>query len=279
MKISCPHCGQHYELEDSAVGSVATCENCWKDFTVGEEPPPPLPETKKPPRPVSNSMPTATRCPYCGGDIASGVKKCRHCGEWIKRAEEVKNPIIFVILALSLGMLGVHNFYSGARNRGFVKLILTLGIPQLLIILGLVIGWIFVSGEMVFSFAPVILSIAWVIAFGVVAVLNIREMINCHAECARYGVDKKRFAVYVLAALTGGIWGFHDFYMERRKRGLVRLILATAGSMIVSVVGLVLSVSLGIYVICSILTGAFHLFMLAWVVWDIFNFPRELNEA
>ena len=279
MKTKCPYCGQHYEMEDSAVGMTATCLTCRKDFTVSvaaAEPPPtePQPVAVKP-----ASEPTAARCPYCAGDIAPEAKKCRHCGEWIKRAEEVKNPIIFVILALSLGMLGVHDFYSGARNRGFVKLILTLGIPQLSIILGLVIGVIFVSGETVFYFAPMILSIALVIAFAVVAVLNIREMINCHAECARHGVDKKRFAVYVLAALTGGIWGLHDFYVERRKRGLMRLILATAGSMIVNVVGLVLSVSLGIYVIGSMLTGAFHLFMLGWVVWDLFNYPKDLNEA
>lgn len=25
-----------------------------------------------------------TKCPYCGGEIEQGVKKCLHCGEWLK---------------------------------------------------------------------------------------------------------------------------------------------------------------------------------------------------
>ena len=27
---------------------------------------------------------TTTTCPYCGGEIAVDVTKCKHCGEWLK---------------------------------------------------------------------------------------------------------------------------------------------------------------------------------------------------
>ena len=34
MKISCPHCGQHYEVDKSALGQQASCDNCNKDFVI-----------------------------------------------------------------------------------------------------------------------------------------------------------------------------------------------------------------------------------------------------
>ena len=45
MKTKCPHCGQHYELDDSSVGMTATCEKCQKDFTVSAAPPEPPPKS------------------------------------------------------------------------------------------------------------------------------------------------------------------------------------------------------------------------------------------
>lgn len=34
MKISCPHCGQHYSVPESYVGSTVTCTKCNNDFVV-----------------------------------------------------------------------------------------------------------------------------------------------------------------------------------------------------------------------------------------------------
>lgn len=100
MKISCPHCGQHYELDDSAIGSVATCERCEKDFTVGEAPPPPNPGDKSPLRSVGDPALPVAHCPYCGGEIAPGVKKCRHCGEWLEKNNKGK-----IIAAVAIGLV------------------------------------------------------------------------------------------------------------------------------------------------------------------------------
>ena len=43
MKISCPHCGQHYEIEDSAQGVEVTCEKCGNTFAVSA-PAEPIPD-------------------------------------------------------------------------------------------------------------------------------------------------------------------------------------------------------------------------------------------
>ena len=125
MKTACPHCGASYDVDDSAVGSIATCESCWKDFTVCEVPPPP-PETKEPPRPVSNPAPTATRCPYCGGDITPGVKKCRHCGEWIKKDNKTKIialvAVCVVFLIVAAVALAVRDYKNMKKNLHIIVL-------------------------------------------------------------------------------------------------------------------------------------------------------------
>ena len=41
MKISCPHCGQHYEVDVSDLGAKATCVSCGNDFVVS-----PMPESE-----------------------------------------------------------------------------------------------------------------------------------------------------------------------------------------------------------------------------------------
>lgn len=36
MKISCPHCGQHFNVPESYKGSTVTCTKCHNDFVVEE---------------------------------------------------------------------------------------------------------------------------------------------------------------------------------------------------------------------------------------------------
>lgn len=141
MKTSCPHCGQHYELEDSFAGQPVTCERCWKDFTVPAEkpsaavpPPEPKPEPAKAPAAEKSKIPapavpvaeTPQRCPYCSGAVPAGVKKCRHCGEWIDRSAKPQNPIVYTLLALLLGGIGMHNFVNGQWCEGIGKILIFL---------------------------------------------------------------------------------------------------------------------------------------------------------
>ena len=101
-------------------------------------------------------------CPICGESIHEGVKKCRHCGEWIDRNCEICNtpirgvfaargfcvecaesrnappPVVYeapslpaarkskgvaMLLAFFLGGLGVHRFYLNRPGSGLLYLI------------------------------------------------------------------------------------------------------------------------------------------------------------
>ncbi len=98
-------------------------------------------------------------CPYCGEEVNVVAKKCKHCGEILdstmreienlKRAQQSNGPIIvnnnnnnnngmgampfaqksrltYILLAIFLGWLGVHDFYAGRTGMGILCL-LTLG--------------------------------------------------------------------------------------------------------------------------------------------------------
>ena len=105
-----------------------------------------------------------TKCPYCLEEIVAGAKKCSHCGEILdptlreleqlkSRQNQAQSPIIvsnnnnnnnnngngnaapnmvpksrlvYILLALFLGALGIHNFYAGFGGRGAVQLLITL---------------------------------------------------------------------------------------------------------------------------------------------------------
>ena len=126
MKISCPHCGQHYEVDDNTDGTILTCEGCWKDFTVSSAAAEPPPAAAKP-----SAEPTISRCPFCGGEIMPGVKKCRHCGEWLEKTislpvKKSKDPVIYVLLGLFGGVIALHNFYEGKSMLGFAKISTTI---------------------------------------------------------------------------------------------------------------------------------------------------------
>ena len=214
MKSSCPHCGQHFDVDEADVGKEADCTNCGKRFTLQPTVAPTAPAQQPPPSsetgemldseafdetdpetgaalqgnhaeidkivrrylrpgddetvrralevvildrkastsylqrrlgigynraaeimdlmeergivgPSSGSgnkreilvpypqenLPSSV-CSFCGGEIVSGVKKCRHCGEWLDAASKPKNPVVFVLLGIFCGLWGAHRFYG-----------------------------------------------------------------------------------------------------------------------------------------------------------------------
>lgn len=96
-------------------------------------------------------------CPYCAEKINLRAKKCRFCGETLDPALRIleerqilvsvksadpqanvkplpmvidlhpaKSRTTYILLALFLGLFGIHNFYAGYQGRGIAQLLITL---------------------------------------------------------------------------------------------------------------------------------------------------------
>ncbi len=57
------------------------------------------------------------KCPYCGGEVAAGARKCRHCGEWLTsdRNKEERTVVVNNVRKT-----------NGIGTAGFVLAILSL---------------------------------------------------------------------------------------------------------------------------------------------------------
>lgn len=76
-------------------------------------------------------------CPKCGKEIPEGTAFCPACGQPVNgpvvgaaRAPKVfpegKSHLVYWVLGLYLGSLGIHNFYLGEKTQGIIKLLITL---------------------------------------------------------------------------------------------------------------------------------------------------------
>lgn len=122
-------------------------------------------------------------CPYCGEKILQKAKKCKFCGEILdpvmREMENLKRrndtiPIIvnnnnnnnnisqfretapvstksrltYILLALLLGMIGIHNFYAGYVGTGIIQLILTFtGVGAILTFIWVIIDILFTTKD------------------------------------------------------------------------------------------------------------------------------------
>ena len=97
------------------------------------------------------------KCEYCDNPVQSGSIRCPSCGAPVRCVEECKNLVVeetvgrecisthetavpfsdpylyvdkksrtvYVILAILLGQIGIHNFYAGYIGRGVVQLLIS----------------------------------------------------------------------------------------------------------------------------------------------------------
>ncbi len=68
-------------------------------------------------------------CKNCGTKLEDGQQVCLNCGVIVEEAKPVnsesKSKIAAGLLAIFLGVFGVHNFYLGYTGKGVAQLLIT----------------------------------------------------------------------------------------------------------------------------------------------------------
>ena len=62
-----------------------------------------------------------------------------------KDEDESKSRLVYILLAIFLGCLGLHNFYANYKKRGITQLLLTVFLGWTGFILGILAVWIFIE--------------------------------------------------------------------------------------------------------------------------------------
>lgn len=90
-------------------------------------------------------------CSECGKQVSDKAASCPNCGNPIaKYATQVnyvpvlhkseKSRVVYVLLGLCLGWLGIHNFYIGKAGKGILQLLMmVLGLMLTLIAVGYIV--------------------------------------------------------------------------------------------------------------------------------------------
>lgn len=73
-------------------------------------------------------------CPNCGTAVEAGQIVCIKCGGSLAadgtsvQLGDVseKEKVVYLVLALLIGTLGIHNFYAGYTNKGVIQLLVSL---------------------------------------------------------------------------------------------------------------------------------------------------------
>ena len=148
LKTDCEQCDGPIEYPSEIGGQSIECPHCQHTITLPT--PSPLPQTRS--------------CPFCGEQILSGARKCKHCGEFLDATLRQTRPAttepqqpqlvrtaksrgIYIILGLFLGgLFGIHNFYAGRYGSAVAQLIIIIFLGWLII--GIVINAIWVLIEL-----------------------------------------------------------------------------------------------------------------------------------
>lgn len=193
MKIQCPNCGQRYELTGEYGGQEIECPQCHQMFTVEatqRATAEPINDTLK----SQPSNPNLFFCPDCGKQYSRRAAACPHCGapnHTSTNEEAQKSEIVFVLLALLLGGIGIHNFYANEKLLGTIKIIITLIGLRLVsspFDHGVYLGMIFIFVNMIWCIVDIVrnrkhlahrLPQSGLFNFGVLAVLIITLLTVC----------------------------------------------------------------------------------------------------
>ena len=114
-----------------------------------------------------------------------------------------KSPVITGVLALTIGSLGIHNFYRGDSNKGLAQLLLT------------TVGAIF------FGIGPIIAFI-WATVEGI-------EVLTANANRNTGGTQTKSCLAAAILSFTLGAFGVGSFYLGETGKAVGKLLLTLLG--------------------------------------------------
>lgn len=76
-------------------------------------------------------------CTSCGAHIDRNSDYCPLCGQQQRGIAPPRSRTAYVLLAVLVGMLGIHNFYAGYTKKAVVQLVLCLlGLLTAIILIG-----------------------------------------------------------------------------------------------------------------------------------------------
>jgi len=88
-------------------------------------------------------------CKYCGNKILDAAAVCVKCGVATGVSSvpgrPAKDRVVYVLLGVLLGMLGIHNFYAGYIAKAVSQLLITLLLGWLVVPLFAVAIWVLVE--------------------------------------------------------------------------------------------------------------------------------------
>lgn len=99
MNISCPNCGQNYEIDSNYIGQKVNCQICNHEFLIQNENK--KTELKEIYKPEEKKQETGLLyfCPTCGGKCSKNAEVCPHCGEPIN----IRNKDITFLKSFKIG--------------------------------------------------------------------------------------------------------------------------------------------------------------------------------
>lgn len=165
IRFSCCYCKQRFCVDASFEGQTAACPVCGNDILIKAD-------TK--PVKITSSSETAENQQKNQEQISSVIEVVSYgagfssgSGEKILagyRTNERKNRIVFILLGIFFGGLGIHNFYAGYNDDGKKQLCVTLatdcGFPLLFALLGGLSGFMM---SLLFVVIGGLIVLIWVI--------------------------------------------------------------------------------------------------------------------
>lgn len=128
--IRCDHCGQKFEGSVDVPIMDHLCPACGQM---------PVSLAKLKPEPPKVEAPKLVHCPDCGKEVSRRASSCPQCGAPISGPAPVtvlrmgRSRGVYVVLAVLLGGLGVHNFYASRIGVGLVQLAVTVTLGWMLL--------------------------------------------------------------------------------------------------------------------------------------------------